>query len=142
VLSKDGRKIGETQTMMNSAIEAAYHTGRLMEPCGAYVLKGGDISAQPGRLEFASLSDERDERIVGCRLTLMGLVTTFFTDPNMTDQHPFTVDHSYRPDYLFYKNARRQHAIVLTWPPRPSRHAVVFTMAGPTGARRAPRPVR
>jgi hypothetical protein len=129
VLSKDARKIGELQTIMNPTIEAAYHSGRLVEPCGAYILKDGNISAQLGSLEFASLSDERDERIVGCRLTMMGLVTTLFTDPNMINRHLFTVDQSYRPDYLFYENARRRHSIVLTWPPRPSRLAVVFSMA-------------
>ncbi len=141
-LSKDGRKISEEQTIMNPAIEAAYDTGRLLEPCGAYVLKSGTVSAQPGSLEFASLSNETDERIVGCRLTMMGLVTTLFTDPNMINRHLFTVDHSYRPDYLFYRNDRRRHAIVLTWPPRPARRAVEFKMnSRPTKPSRSVRPV-
>jgi len=127
---------------MNPAIEAAYDTGRLLEPCGAYVLKSGTVSAQPGSLEFASLSNETDERIVGCRLTMMGLVTTLFTDPNMINRHLFTVDHSYRPDYLFYRNDRRRHAIVLTWPPRPARRAVEFKMnSRPTKPSRSVRPV-
>ena len=72
VLSKDGRKIGDVQTVMNPAIEAAYRSSRLMEPCGIYVLKDVTLSAQRGSLDFASLLDERDERIVGCRLTMMG----------------------------------------------------------------------
>ena len=65
VLSKDGRKIGDVQTVMNLAIEAAYRTGRLIEPCGIYVLKDVTLLAQCGSLDFASLSDERDERHSG-----------------------------------------------------------------------------
>src|SRR5258708_33750491 len=99
---------------MNPAIEAAYDTGRLLEPCGAYVLKSGTVSAQPGSLEFASLSNETDERIVGCRLTMMGLVTTLFTDPNMINRPLFRVDHAYRPDSLFVRNDRRRQATVMT----------------------------
>jgi hypothetical protein len=57
---------------------------------------------------------------------MMGLVITLITDPNMINQHLFTVDHSYRPDYLFFQNDRRRHSIVLTWPPRRDRNAVVF----------------
>jgi hypothetical protein len=44
-----------------------------MEPCGLYVFKAGTMSSELGKLEFTSLSDERDERIVGCRLTMMGI---------------------------------------------------------------------
>jgi hypothetical protein len=127
-LAKDGKKVGEVQTIMNPAIEAAYRTGRIVEPCGVYVFKSGEISAQLGSLDFVSLSDESAKRIVGGRLTMMGLVITFFTDPNMLNRNLFTADHSYRPDYLFYSNGRRRHAVVLTWPPRPARSAVVFTM--------------
>jgi hypothetical protein len=126
VLTKDGRKIGEIQTIMNAAIEEAYFTGRFREPCGMYVLKTGVVSAQRGSLHFASLSDEHDRRIVGCRLTIMGLVITLFTDPNMLGREKFTANHSYRPDYLFYRNGRRRHSMVLTWPPRRSRRAVEF----------------
>jgi hypothetical protein len=127
VLSKDERKINEVQTIMNPAIQDAM--GRLVEPCGMYVLKTGNASAQPGALEFASLSNETNQRIVGCRLTMMGLTITLFTDPNMNDRELFTVNHSYRPDYLFYRNDRRRHSIVLTWPPRPSRRAVDFRIS-------------
>jgi hypothetical protein len=129
VLSKDGRKIHEVQKIMNPAIEAAYRTGRLTEPCGMYILKTGIASAHRGVLDFASLSDVCDERVVGCRLTIFGLTATFFTDPNMINRDAFTVEHSYRPDYLFYQDKRRRHSIVLTWPPRRSRRAVAFTMA-------------
>jgi hypothetical protein len=128
VLSKDGRKIGDVQTVMNPAIEAAHSTARLIEPCGIYVLKDVTLLAQRGSLDFASLSDERDERIVGCRLTMMGLVMTLFTDPNMLNRHLFTANHSYRPDYLFFRNSRRRHSVVLTWPTRRSRRAVMFEM--------------
>jgi hypothetical protein len=140
VLSKDGRKIGDVQTIMNPAIEEAYRTGRLVHPCGMYVLKDVVMLAQRGSLEFASLSDEHDERIVGCRLTIMGLVTTFFTDPNMLDRDLFTANHSYRPDYLFYRNDRRRHSVVLTWPARQRRRAVEYTMSSrptPLVARRS-----
>jgi hypothetical protein len=125
VLSKDGRKIGDVQTVMNPAIETAYLTGRLIEPCGIYVLKDVTLLGQRGSLDFASLSDERDERIVGCRLTMMGLVMTLFTDPNMLNRHLFTANHSYRPDYLFFRNSRRRHSVVLTWPTQSGR-AVMF----------------
>ena len=128
VLSKDGRKIGDVQTVMNPAIEAAHSTAHLIEPCGIYVLKDVTLLAQRGSLDFASLSDERDERIVGCRLTMMGLVMTLFTDPNMLNRHLFTANHSYRPDYLFFRNSRRRHSVVLTWPTRRSRRAVMFEM--------------
>jgi hypothetical protein len=129
VLSKDGRKIREVQKIMNPAIEAAYRTGRLVEPCGMYVLKSGSASAQRGVLEFAALSDEGDERVVGCGLVMLGVRATFFTDANIVNQDLFTVNHSYRPDYLFYQNERRHHSIVLTWPPpRPGR-AVKFTLS-------------
>jgi hypothetical protein len=128
VLSKGGRKIGDVQTVMNPAIEAAYRTGRLMEPCGIYVLKDVTLLGQRGSLDFTSLSDECDERIVGCRLTMMGLIMTLFTDPNMLNRHLFTANHSYRPDYLFFRNSRRRHSVVLTWPTRRSRRAVMFEM--------------
>jgi hypothetical protein len=129
VLSKDGKNIRAVQTLMNPAIEVAYRTGRLAEPCGLYVRKTGLTLAQRGVLDFMSLSDERDERVVGCRLTMMGITTTLFTDPNMTNRHLFTADNSYRPDYLFYNTERRRHSIVLTWPSRKFRRAVAFTMA-------------
>jgi hypothetical protein len=128
VLTKGGKKIRDVQTIMNPAIEAAYRTGRLEEPCGIYVLKDVTLAAQRGRLEFESLSDERDARIVGCRFSMMGLVMTLFTDPNMLNRHLLTVNHSYRPDYLFFRNSRRHHSVVLTWPTRQSRHAVMFKM--------------
>jgi hypothetical protein len=128
VLTKDGKKIRDVQTIMNPAIEAAYRTGRLEEPCGIYVLKDVTLAAQRGSLDFASLSDERDERIVGCRLTMMGLVMTLFTDPNMLNRQLFTANHSYRPEYLFFRNSRRRHAVVLTWPTRQSRRALMFKM--------------
>jgi hypothetical protein len=128
VLSKDGKKISQTQTIMNNSVEETYRTGRFAEPCGMYVLKNADISVQLGALEFTSLSEESDQRVVGCRLSMMGLIITLFTDPHMRNRDAFTVDHSYRPDYLFYRNNRRRHSIVLTWQPRPSRRAVEFTM--------------
>src|SRR5262249_39587842 len=96
---------------------AAYCTGRLPEPCGMYVLKNGPALARRGVLDFVSLSDQPDERIIGCGLTILGLTTTFFTDANIVNRSLFTANHSYRPDYLFYQNERRHHSIVLTWPP-------------------------
>ena len=129
VLSKDGRKIGKVQKIMNPAIDAAYCTGRLPEPCGMYVLKNGPALARRGVLEFVSLSDQHDGRIMGCGLTILGLTTTFFTDANIVNRNLFTANHSYRPDYLFYQNERRHHSIVLTWPPpRPGR-AVKFALS-------------
>jgi len=129
VLSKDGRKIGKVQKIMNPAIDAAYCTGRLPEPCGMYVLKNGPALARRGVLDFVSLSDQPDERIIGCGLTILGLTTTFFTDANIVNRNLFTANHSYRPDYLFYQNERRHHSIVLTWPPpRPGR-AVKFALS-------------
>ena len=71
VLSKDGRKIGKVQKIMNPAIDAAYCTGRLPEPCGMYVLKNGPALARRGVLDFVSLSDQPDERIIGCGLTIL-----------------------------------------------------------------------
>jgi hypothetical protein len=129
VLSKDGTKISDVQTIMNPAIEEAYRTGRLVEPCGMYERKSGTIASQLGRLEFAALSEESGERMVGCRLSMMGLATTLITDPHMTNRDRFEEHQSYRPDYLFLRNDRRRHSIVLTWPKgRPFRRAVDYAM--------------
>lgn len=132
VLTKDGRKIADSQTIMNRAIEDAYATGTIVEPCGMYVRMKGVDTVQRGRIEFTSLSDKHDRIIVGGRLTMMGLVVTFFTDPGMTDRDCFIVDHSYRPNHLYYENKRRRHAVVLTWPPRMHLKAVKFMMASMT----------
>jgi hypothetical protein len=131
VLSQHGRKIAEVQEIMNPTIETAFSTGHLAEPCGMYVQKNATTLVQRGVLDFMSLSDERGERVVGCRLTVLGLTMTLFTDPKMSNRDLFTRDHSYRPDYLFYQGERRRHSIVLTWPPRRSRRAVVFKTFGP-----------
>jgi hypothetical protein len=128
VLSKNGERLTATQTIMNDTIRAAYTVGHLPEPCGMYVMKDAKVLAQLGSLEFSSLSEETDQRVVGCRLTMMGLVVTLFTDPHMRNRHLFTVNHSYRPDYLFYRNPRRRHSVVLTWQPRTFRRAVEYTM--------------
>jgi hypothetical protein len=126
VLSQHGRKIAEVQKIMNPTIETAFSTGHLAEPCGMYVQKNATALVQRGVLDFMSLSDERGERIVGCGLTIVGIATTFIMDPGMSNRELFTLDHSYRPDYLFFEGGRRRHSIVLTWPPRQSRRAVVF----------------
>jgi hypothetical protein len=129
VLTKAGSKIADVQTIMNSAIEAAYANSGLMEPCGLYIFKAGTTAAELGKLEFTSLSDEHDERVVGCRLAMMGLVATLITDPHMRNRQLFEERESYRPDYLLYHNHRRHHSIVLTWPiRRPFRRAVDFAM--------------
>ena len=111
---------------MNPTIETAFSTGHLAEPCGMYVQKNATTLVQRGVLDFMSLSDERGERIVGCGLTIVGITTTLILDPGMSNRELFTLDHSYRPDYLFFEGGRRRHSIVLTWPPRQSRRAVVF----------------
>jgi hypothetical protein len=50
---------------MNQFIEVAYRTGRLVEPCGMNVRKtGAAMSAQLGRLDFESLSNEPGKRTV------------------------------------------------------------------------------
>ena len=126
MLSQGGRKIAEVQKIMNPTVEAAYRTGYLAEPCGMYVQKNATTLVQRRVLDFTSLSDERDERVVGCRLTIGGIATTFIIDPGMTNRDLFTLNQSYRPDYLFFEGGRRRHSIVLTWPPRQSRRAVVF----------------
>ena len=130
VLSQNGRKIAEAQEIMNPAIEAAYRTGYLAEPCGMYVQKNTTTLVQRRVLDFTSLSDERGERVVGCQLRIGGITTRFIIDPGMTDRDLFIRDYSYRPDYLIYEGRGRRHWIVLTWPPRQSRRAVRFEITG------------
>jgi hypothetical protein len=138
VLSQHGRKIAEVQKIMNRTIEKAYSTGHLPEPCGMYVQQNATTLVQRGVLDFMSLSDERGERVVGCGLTIVGIATTFIMDPGMSNREHFTIDHSYRPDYLFVERGRRRHSIVLTWPPRRSRRAVVYFRAPTFSRARSP----
>jgi hypothetical protein len=77
VLSQNGRKIAEAQEIMNPAIEAAYRTGYLADPCGMYVQKNATTLVQRRVLDFTSLSDERSERVVGCQLRIGGITTRF-----------------------------------------------------------------
>jgi hypothetical protein len=45
VLSKDGRKIGDVQTIMNPAIEAAYRSGRITAVRHVRTKKRDDIGS-------------------------------------------------------------------------------------------------
>jgi hypothetical protein len=129
ILTKDREKITNSQTIMNSAIEEGYQSGSLIEPCGMFILKNALLLSQLGQVDFVSLSDEHNKRVVGCRLTMMGLVATLITDPRMLDRDRFEEEQSYRPEYLLFRNGRRRHSILLTWPKGcRSRRAVDFTM--------------
>jgi len=49
---------------------------------------------------------------------VIGVVMTLFSDTNMLNRHLFTVNDSYGPDYPFFRNSRRRHSVVVTWPAR------------------------
>jgi hypothetical protein len=130
-LGKDGKRISETQTIMNEWIECAFRTGFLIPPSGMYVLMRADNHvAHRDNIDFQSLSEDTDRRVVGCRLTFMGLVITFFLDPAMSNREAFTVDHAFQPAYLTYRNKRREHFIVLTWPKQERQLGVRYDTSG------------
>lgn len=51
-----------------------------------------------------------------------------FTDPNMFNRHLFTVQPLVQTGLPFFRNSRRRHSVVVTWPARQSRRAVMFKM--------------
>jgi hypothetical protein len=130
-VGKDGKKLSDTQGI-NPTMLKALHGGQIVPPCGLHVLKDRKgHSAYRNTLSFQSLSSDQNERMIGLRLSFMGLEATILVDPQVsTYGEDFFTPLQYRPTYLMFRNRRRQHTIVLTWPLEWPQNAVLFDAIG------------
>jgi hypothetical protein len=96
-----------------------------------YIMKRQDTSLNPNTLDFTSLSDDNNERMVGLRFRFLGLNLLMLIDPTTVYYDAFLAGHIYRPHYIGFRNPRRTHTIALTWPRNSVMNAVMFDGVGP-----------
>jgi hypothetical protein len=129
--AKERRRLREDQTI-DPAIMGAFHGAPIMPPCGMYILKATEQYDGPRNvMNFAPLSSDNNERMVGLRVMFMGLTLAILFDPNTVYNETFVNTEAYRPSYLMFRNPKRTHTIALTWPGKPSQNAVLFDGVGP-----------
>jgi hypothetical protein len=94
-------------------------------PCGLYV-EPIHLSQQLNQLQFAPISDDASQGLVGFHINHLSFALILLFDPNATYDPRATASKTYRPSYLIVKNPKRTHTIMLTWPPTTSiMHGVV-----------------
>jgi hypothetical protein len=123
--AKNRNKFCDRQTI-NPAVMQAFRGSGFLRPCGTYVLNGVENHGPRNSINFAPLSSDNNERMIGLRLTFMGLTLAILFDPRATYREQFVTTQAYRPNYLFFQNQLRKHTIVLTWPHKQSHKWVLF----------------
>jgi len=117
---------------INQTIIRAFHGAVISPPCGIYVLKDELEHRGPRKtMNFAPLSSDNNERMVGLRLGFMDMTLAILLDPNTVYNEAFVSANAYRPSYVIFRNRRRTHTMALTWPPGVSKNAVLFDGVGP-----------
>jgi hypothetical protein len=97
-----------------------------------YVLKDRvRQSANRSTLAVQPLSSDENERMIGLRLSFMGFEATILLDQRVsTYGEEFFTPLAYRPTYLVFRNRRRRHTILLTWPFETVQTGVMFDSIG------------
>jgi hypothetical protein len=131
-VAKDGKKLCDVQRI-NRVLMDALQGSPILPPCGVYVMDLKNRSFDPNTLDFTSLSSDNNEAMVGLQFRFLGLSLLVLLDPSTVYTEAFLASHTYRPNYLLFRNRNRQrtHAIVLTWPRSAERKAVLFDAIGP-----------
>lgn len=128
-----GREPARKVQTLNPTILAAFMGGGIVRPCGLYVMTTkGEHLGQRLSIDVAAISSTDGMHLTGISLAFMGMTFFIALDPDASYRE-FTVTHEYRPDFLQFRNKRRFHNIVLTWPgtgPR-KRRAVLYTKTRP-----------
>jgi hypothetical protein len=129
-VAMDGNKLCDLQTINRAAMQA-FQGRSIPPPCGIYLMREKEASIYENKLDFSSLSSDGNEAMVGLRLRFLGLSLLMLIDPRISYDEAVLGSHIYRPHYIGFRNRRRTHVIVLTWPRKSVKNAVMFDGIGP-----------
>jgi hypothetical protein len=123
------QKLRDTQRLEN-VILRAFHGATIPVPLGMYIMRDRKQSEFPNNLDFASLSSDGSEEMVGLRFRFLGLSLLMLLSPTTAYDGEFLANHIHRPFYIGFRNRRRTHTIALTWPWKTPKPAAMFDGIG------------
>jgi hypothetical protein len=129
-LAMNGNKLRDTQRIENDILQT-FQGSLLPAPCGMYVMRDREGSEYPNNLDFASLSSDGNEAMVGLRFRFLSLSLLMLISPTTRYDDTFLANHIYRPSYISFRNQLRTHTIALTWPWKSPKNAAMFDHIGP-----------
>jgi hypothetical protein len=117
-VARNKTKLSDTQIINPSCYNVLYD-GTLAGPCGVYV-EPVHLAEQINQFQLQPLSDDSGQRIVGLRMSYLSFALMLLFDSNATYGSRATEAKTYRPSYLMVRNSKRNHTVMLTWPPTTS----------------------
>jgi hypothetical protein len=124
-----GRVRLRDEQCLDPAILGALRGRRILSPCGLYIMASGDKHVgKRDSVDITAILSIDEEHMTGMTLTFMGLTFAIALDPRASYK-PWRTSFTYRPAFIQYRNAKRFHSMVLSWPDRAidKQRAVLFT---------------
>jgi hypothetical protein len=101
---------------LNPEILHAFSRRAIRAPCGLYVMATGGIHpGQRNSIDITGIPSTDHLHMTALSLTFMGLTFLVALDPNASFK-AIQQSFKYRPSFIQYRNAKRRHSAVVTWP--------------------------
>lgn len=114
-LAQNGVRLRD-RNLLNPSASGALTGRRVTPPCGLYVMaSSANQIGMRNSIDVSPILSTDEQHMTGLTVTFMGLILLIALDP-LASYRAFVPIYTYRPGFIQFRNAKRLHSAVVTWP--------------------------